>query len=395
VTAPLHLLVAERDGSIASDVRAVTGTDSSIRLLSAASATDAVALARQVKPELVLVGPGIAGLNPLALCQSLHVLDELKDASLVLVVDARSPLGEVAAAQAGAEFVLSRPFDPGALRMLLKTIRQKQQIAAERQAAELVIRELHRQLGDTSRLLESLLVRVIESRRPGAVERCRRLEEMALKLAARFGVPEEHVTELARAARLAELGEVVTPVDALHGNGQESRWARGRTAALLLAELPGLHTTAELVEAVHENWDGTGHPDHRQQGQIPLRSRILRLVTDFFEELDRAGNPSTVAALARLQDHAGTSYDPMTLVHLKAILEGADDGDLRGRSVRVPVDDLRAGMTLSEDLVTDSGLKLLAGGTMLTLETLEVIRRRHALEPIVNGAAIRRRADAA
>lgn len=170
---------------------------------------------------------------------------------------------------------------------------------------------------------------------------------------------------------------------------------KGRTAALLLASLPGYQTAAELLEAVHENWDGTGHPDHRQQGQIPLRSRLLRVVLDFLAEMESAGHPPATRVLEHLQDHVGTLYDPMTIVHLKALLEGGSDDDLRGRVVRLPVDRLHVGMVLSEDLVTDSGLKLLSRGTRITLETLDVIQRRHTLEPIVNGAAVRRDSTAA
>ena len=48
-----------------------------------------------------------------------------------------------------------------------------------------------------------------------------------------------------------------------------------------------------------------------------------------FAEMARGSHPSAEDALERLQDHAGTTYDPMTLVHLKAALEGADDDDLR------------------------------------------------------------------
>lgn len=390
MTDAINIVVLDRDESLVADVRAAIAGEVNVRVLGANDATAGIAIVRQARPHVVLVGQRVPGLNALALCQSLRAMPEMQNATLVLVLDPQSPLGGEAGAQAGADHVLNRPVEPAALRLLLQTLRLRQRVLAERSAAELVIQELQHQLSDGSRHLDALLLRLVETRRPGAAERATHVHDLAMRLAARFGIPEEHTGELARASRLAELGEVVTPDEATRGNPQEARWARGRTAALLLAELPGYKTTAELLEAVHENWDGTGHPDHRQQGQIPLRSRILRLVLDFFGELERPNHPTHEGVLSRLQDHVGTLYDPMTLVHLKAALEGADDADLRGRTVRVPVDGLRVGMVLSEDLVTDSGLKLLSGGTRLSLETLDVIRRRHAMEPIVNGAAVLR-----
>ncbi len=391
----VHLLVVERDDGLATEVRGALAGEPTVRVLTAPTAQDAVAVSRQVKPELVLVGQHVQGLNPLALCQSLRALPELERATIVLVLDARSSLGEAAALQAGAEYALSRPFDAAALRLLLRTLQLKRQIAGEREAAEMVIGELQRQLADSTRNLDGLLIRMVETRRPGASERSRRIEDLVLRLAARFGVPAEHTIELARAARLTELGDVITPDEAMSHNAQEARWMKGRTAAVLLASLPGYQMVAELLEAVHENWDGTGHPDHRQQGQIPLRSRLLRVVLDFLGAMEAPGHVSAGRVLERLQDHVGTLYDPMTIVHLKVVLEGGSDEDLRGRVVRVPVDRLRVGMVLSEDLVTDSGLKLLSRGTRLTDETLDVIQRRHAMEPIVNGAAVLRESAAA
>ncbi len=391
----IHLMVADRDESLATEVRVAVAVESSVRVLTAPTAQDAIAVARQVKPEIVLVGQHVQGLNPLALCQSLRALPELERATLVLVLDARSSLGETAALQAGAEYAFSRPFDPAALRVLVSNFKLRRQVNAERQAAEMVISELQRQLADSTSHLDGLLTRLVETRRPGAAERSQRVEELVMRLASRFGVPPEHLAELVRAARLIELGEVITPDEAIAGNAQEARWMKGRTAALLLASLPGYQMAAELLEAVHENWDGTGHPDHRQQGQIPLRSRLLRVVLDFLAGMEAPGHPSAARVLEHMQDHVGTLYDPMTIVHLKALLEGGSDEDLRGRVVRLPVDRLHVGMVLSEDLVTDSGLKLLSRGTRITLETLDVIQRRHTLEPIVNGAAVRRDSTAA
>jgi hypothetical protein len=158
----------------------------------------------------------------------------------------------------------------------------------------------------------------------------------------------------------------------------------------IFSQVEGLAGATELVGALYENWDGSGHPDHLQSGQIPLRSRILRVVVDLFAALGTRVNPSTTEVLEELQDHAGTRYDPMVIVHLRAVLQGANDGDVRGKRVVVPVPELKVGMVLAEDLCSDSGLKLLARSTRLTPQTLEVIRRRHAAEPLANGATITR-----
>ena len=145
-----------------------------------------------------------------------------------------------------------------------------------------------------------------------------------------------------------------------------------------------------MVGALYENWDGTGHPDHLMRGQVPLRSRILRVLIDLCTGLEAPEHPSLEAVLEDLQAHVGTRYDPMVLVHVRAVLRGAGDESVQGRLLLVPVPELQVGMILAEDLVTDSGLKLLARETRLTQTTLDLIQRRHQMEPILGGATVKR-----
>ncbi len=149
-----------------------------------------------------------------------------------------------------------------------------------------------------------------------------------------------------------------------------------------------------MIGGIHENWDGTGHPRHDLQGQIPLRCRILRVVLDFTAMVDGPSGQPIDAVLERIEDHAGTHYDPMVVVHLKNLVGGLDERHWRGASVLLPIDELRVGMVLAEDLYTDSGLKLLTSGTTLTSATLQVIQRRHRVEPLEHGAAVLRESAA-
>jgi response regulator RpfG family c-di-GMP phosphodiesterase len=255
------------------------------------------------------------------------------------------------------------------------------------------LKQLHESLRASFDQLLQLMARVLDMRLPGAAERGRRIAELARKVADRFGVPTTHLNDLEVAARLHELGKVVwsqaeaeaTPTARALGD-----WKYIVGTRAVFSQVEGLAGATELVGALYENWDGSGHPDHLQSGQIPLRSRILRVLVDLFATLGSRANPAMTDALEELQDQAGTRYDPMVIVHLRAVLQGANDGDVRGKHVVVPVPELKAGMVLAEDLCTDSGLKLLARNTRLTAPTLEVILRRHAAEPLANGATITR-----
>jgi response regulator RpfG family c-di-GMP phosphodiesterase len=235
-----------------------------------------------------------------------------------------------------------------------------------------------------------LLVRLIDLMVPGAAERGTRAAALAAAVAERFGVPERLMPDQDLAARLHEVGRVAARESSAGREHCDDPRHYVVFSRALLAQVDALQGAAELVAAMHESWDGSGFPGHLQSGQIPLRSRILRVVVDFLRGVEEAGEAAADEVLAGLREHSGTLYDPVVLVHLGAVLDQADAGnDAESRTV-LPVSALRAGMVLAEDLSTDGGLKLLARDTLLTPPLLEMIQRRHQLEPIVQGAAVRR-----
>jgi response regulator RpfG family c-di-GMP phosphodiesterase len=241
--------------------------------------------------------------------------------------------------------------------------------------------------------LLDLLVSLVDMRLPGAAARGERTAELARGLAERFDIPASLCRDLDIAARLHEMGRVLAESDE---PGSETRQPGVHDMRFVLAtrallqRVDGLREAGDLVGAIFENWDGSGFPSHLQQGQIPLRSRILRVIIDFTAALAAPGNASVDEIMDGLDEHRGTCYDPMVIVQLQEMLASGPQRELRDSRIRLAVPDLQAGMVLAEDLCTDSGLKLLARGTRLSSSVLETIWRRHRLEPLLEGATVLR-----
>jgi HD-GYP domain-containing protein (c-di-GMP phosphodiesterase class II) len=76
----------------------------------------------------------------------------------------------------------------------------------------------------------------------------------------------------------------------------------------------------------HEHWDGSGYPHGLSGNEIPLGARVI-LVADAFEGItaDRPYRPaqSEEAALAELQEHAGSQFDPVVVEALTRHIESA------------------------------------------------------------------------
>jgi response regulator RpfG family c-di-GMP phosphodiesterase len=243
--------------------------------------------------------------------------------------------------------------------------------------------------------LVDLLCKLVDLGRPGAIERGRRLAGSAVQLAERFEIPAGFLRNLGLAARLHEIGMLVErPTRPGLASSVTDDWRYTVVSKLVLEQVEALHGVAELIEGMRENWDGSGYPGRLQRGQIPFRSRILHVLIDFYAQLDRAaaeGRPiSGEAAVAVLEEHAGTWYDPVVVAQLSAMVGGMPETSSGPARLVLPVSELDVGMVLAEDLCTSSGIKLLVRGSALTRGTLDIIQQRHQSDPILAGAWVER-----
>lgn len=372
--------------------RAVLEHEPGIRLVIATDPESALRIAQPAPPDLVVISHHATGPNGLALCAHLKREPALADTLVVLIVESGSRETRQAGLTFSVDGFLERPLQPEDIQLELRRALRHRALCAEHRHSRHALADTRTSLERHFERTVTLLADMLEMRFPGSEDRGRRTAELALQVAARFGVPDVHVRDLELAARLHEVGRMLSadagPESGLAATATAERWRYVAGSHAVFGRIPGLEPAAELVEALFENWDGTGHPYHLQQGQIPLRSRILRVVLDLFARLE-AGDPIE-QALEELQSHAGTCYDPMVLAHLRAELQESTGADVQGDRRVVRVAALEVGMVLAEDLLTPSGMKLLARDTRLTRPTLDLILRRHADDPMVHGVVVRR-----
>ena len=389
-----RVLIVEPDEKVVSHFRASVELEPRCRLSVASDAADAIRQAGHHPPDLIVISHADPGNTGLSLCQQLKRDPLLADAMVVLIVDRGAHDVRLAGLTFGVDEYLTRPLESSEILTKLHSMLRLRKVRADLRRDHAHLVELQESLRSRFTQVLALLAQMLDMRIPGAADRGALIAERALQVAGRFSVPQLHLADLEMAGRLHEIGRMLSAPeegDALLPSHQTvDRWQYIMSSHAVFEKIPGLEGAAELIGAVYENWDGTGHPRRLQQGQIPLRSRILRVLIDLFTELGSADAPSMQQVVEDLQAHAGTRYDPMVMVHLRAVLEGADGTSLQGSRRVLPVTDLREGMVLAEDLFTPSGLKLLARETRLTRSTLDAILRRHSVEPIVQGAVIQR-----
>jgi len=137
----------------------------------------------------------------------------------------------------------------------------------------------------------------------------------------------------------------------------------------LIRRIPRLENVAKIIRYQEKRFDGSGLPNDPIKGaDIPFGSRVLKILLDM-QKLELAGKDSRELQFI-LQSRQGW-YDPQIL---KTTFENAIFATGPEPVIEIPIESLRIGDLLKEDIETQKGLCLLAKGNRITETTIEKIR---------------------
>jgi len=283
----------------------------------------------------------------------------------------------------GATGVLTAPVDSSEIATALQSL-------LKARANGIVAAVARDRLASSMDRLTDLLVLILDAAVPGAARRGAEVANLASLLARGFDLSPAMLDELRQAARLHEIGRFAM---GRRVAGAPAARMVPAASARLLSEVPYLQEIADLVEGIGANWDGSGIPSDRQRGQIPLRSRLLRVAADLLAEMERPGRPPTPSlafAAASLIPESGRWYDPAVIAVLEALVADEEMPSWQEPLSWVYYDGLCEGMELATDLHTVSGVKLLSSGSVLNATTLELVRNRHQIDPLALPVSVHR-----
>ena len=175
---------------------------------------------------------------------------------------------------------------------------------------------------DESRQVEEAAVLTLA----GAIElrqamrsRAREYAEVAERFAGHLGFDAVRQRRVRYAALLQDLGKLNVPESVLKQRGRLSAEERALimthpvVAAELLGRFKPLAELAPLVRSHHELFNGEGYPDGLEGEAIPLETRVISVVTGFFNlTFERPGSPTLTVAgvLDQLVRLKGITLDP-------------------------------------------------------------------------------------
>lgn len=293
-----------------------------------------------------------------------HVRRLSPDSTRVLLTGHADLDSAIAAVNEGAIFrFLTKPCSPEILQQVLTAaVEQNRLVTAERMLLEHTLHGSIKALTDILAMLN-----------PTGFGRAIRAKQLASEIAAHLEWSDRWQIEVA--AMLSQIGVVTLPsetADKLYRGvtlTYSENVAVGRLpkiASELIANIPRMDEVAEILLHCQRRFDGTGSIPKTPVGKdIPAGARLLKLVMDF-DLLETRGLTRPVAIDA-LRENADW-YDP-DLLDALTVLYGIDSP--QQKVIELELRAVRPGMIFVQDVVTTTGILLIARGQEATERLVE------------------------
>jgi HD-GYP domain-containing protein (c-di-GMP phosphodiesterase class II) len=164
-----------------------------------------------------------------------------------------------------------------------------------------------------------LLAQAIDCREAFRPESSKRLVEHATRFAVACKLSKDDQVLLERSALLRDIGKLQIPNNVLLKDGlltfDEWKLIQNHTSigADLVADMDGLAQLAPIIRSHHECFDGDGYPRKLEGEEIPILSRMLKIIDVYCAMTSHRSYRNNISsaddALAHLKNERGKNFD--------------------------------------------------------------------------------------
>lgn len=352
---------------------------------------------RQTFNSIILSDVHMPEFSGLQLLKKVKTTENMKNHYFILMSSTQEIELNLKAIQQGADDFVTKPFAIdqliAKLRSATRILNLQNQIKIEKD----VLKNLYLELTEESHKIRDIFIKMQELRIPKSTDFLNTIAEGAVWLAKEMG--EQDTINLERiiiAARLAHLGRITLNDTMLNDNIMPNGQVKNSMleqvpiiAEEIVSKLRGYKEVSEILGHIYENYDGSGIPEGLQGWQIPLGSRILRVLLDFYEIMERTGAPPN-KVFDQIEKEAKRVYDIRIAILLEQYMAYKAIGRIYGNEKPIDVKDVKEGMFLTRCVFTESGLKLIGSGGFLDKDTIEKIFTIGATDKIIGRLWVRK-----
>ena len=302
---------------------------------------------------------------------------------------------------------------------LEKKVRERTQKLIENNAE---LETLNRKLEDSFSSTVRLILSLVEATNKPMGSYMRHVGRLSKRVALQLGMDEKEVRVIETAGQLHDIGMFGLPEKFMYLfeselSGEELQRYRQHPgfAAISLETVEKFSNMCEIVLHHHERFNGKGFPDGLKGEDIPLGARILAPVSDYCRIMNYWPKSEQVIR-KKMKDHYGIPFDIAGIGNVDELLQIAaekilSDGihekyderiiDVLIRILRkpsrlvseekrglVPLENLKPGMVIPQDLFMNDGRMLLAQSTVLDNATIRSIQKIGQMKMISDAIAV-------
>lgn len=350
---------------------------------------------QKLHPNIVIADVNMPGIDGFELCKRIRADKSYNNVFFItLTADSDREL-RLKMLEVGSDEFLTKPFSTDELVSRLKSacrfVNLQMQLKEENDLLQALADELEASLQD----MKLLTLNMIQARMPNATTLLQNVAEASVWIARELNqFSEDEIKDIEIAALMVYSGKLFLPDNLIN----RPVMINGKPTDKLMFQVPVLSKNiaasthrykdvADILYHIYENLDGSGFPERQQAWQIPMASRIIRVVLDF-EETKYVFNKGVKEAYDVIAREVKRLYDHRVVVFLDQFIafKGMEGKNISEKIVQLQ--DLQEGMKLSRDVISTAGLKLMPAGAILTEKLIHRIFSHNASDPILGNIYI-------
>ncbi|MCO5250401.1 MAG: hypothetical protein M9949_03155 [Candidatus Kapabacteria bacterium] len=337
----------------------------------------------EVMSPISLVEFQLSGIGGVSLLKKVKSFEKFRNSIFIMILDSYDKENYIKALQTGADDVLIKPIVAEQLFVKLKNaIRLNQQFeinAVLNQQLSLAKEKYDTEVSNTYKMLRKIL----SMKLPSKDSELSRIHDACKYIAHQVIDDSAEIENLLLATQFCYLGKlpfndkiILNPVMIEGVVQNETMLQYPENVKAVMSLMPDSTEVEALLYHTYENFDGTGIPKKLKSWEIPLGARILRVAIDFeYLNTKNSGRESKVIDIMFEQINRLYDYRVLAFYDQYLAYKNSRPG-LSGRALEESIapKGLREDMILSRNIITSSGLKLLASGTRLNDANIERIQ---------------------
>ena len=386
------ILVVDDDKLVVELIKALFSHDKSYQLFGAYSAREGLRIAKNIIPDIIISDYYMPEIDGLEFCRYIRNDPELTNSIFILLTAETSIDKKIEGLEKGVDDYIEKNISTkvlvGKVKAFLKIKALQRELIKEKEKLSLANKQLERNLSE----IISVLLKILEINIPDAKVRADRAKDMARYIAEKLGLHEEVKKQIVFGAQLHEIGKIGIPekiiksrLNSLSQDDLNVYYQYPLIGSLIVSTITGYEETAHDIYHQLENYDGSGRPEGIMKEEIPVGARILRAIV-LQEEISMSGQGRD-EIIEGLRLSVNTKLDPVIASHaINYFIESKTDKPFEERII--PIDDLKSGMVVAEDVFSLSGVKIMPKGMRLNDRIITFVKERNIVDPIVGGIYI-------